>query len=305
MERILENSVRQFSLLTSDDIYLFKNGNHFRLYEKLGAHIVDNDGKQGVYFCVYAPNAGSVSITGNFNLWDKNSHQLYSRGGNSGIWEGFIEGVKAGDCYQYFIISDFCNYNQKKADPFAFYCNSVDEDGAAISTVWDLSYDWKDNKWTKDRKQKKAASPPVSIYEVHLSSWLHSQDNKILSYEELASRLAHYCAQMGFTHVELMSLTDPLGAQELNQQSAGSFAPNSKHGAPQGLMALIDALHQANLAVILDWTCANFPVEASGLGRFDGTPLYENAGSSDNQADKMTAFDFSKNEVCNFLISNA
>jgi 1,4-alpha-glucan branching enzyme len=300
----MTDKTQRFSLLTSDDIYLFKHRNHFKLYEKMGSKLVIKDTVAGTYFCVWAPNASFVSVVGHFNSWDKNSHPLFARQDNSGIWEGFIANICSGDIYQYFIASDFDNYQEKKSDPFAFYSEDYQSSG---SKVWDLSYQWNDKLWLINRKSKSSINAPVSIYEVHLGSWLRNKKKGWLSYEEIGSRLAAYCSEMGFTHVEIMPITEFPYNLSWGYQSTGYFAATSRFGTPQDLMTMIDILHQSNIGVILDWSPAHFPLDSYGLSRFDGTPLYEYADRKMGfHPDwKSAVFDYSKNEVCNFLISSA
>jgi 1,4-alpha-glucan branching enzyme len=183
----MENKTMRLSLFTSDDAHLFKHGNHFRLYEKMGSKLFVKDGIEGVYFCIWAPNAGSVSVIGEFNSWNSTCHQLFSRGDSSGIWEGFIAGLKQGDVYKYFINSSFGDFTQKKADPFAFYAEVPDK---TSSRIWDLSYDWKDKLWMNSRKAKSALNAPVSIYEVHLGSWQRGEGKSFLDYVQIGKKLS-------------------------------------------------------------------------------------------------------------------
>lgn len=302
----MNNHVQGFSLLTKDDIHLFREGSHFRLYEKMGAKIISKDSVNGVYFCVWAPNAKSVSVIGDFNFWDKNAHSLFARSDGSGIWEGFIPGMKQGDTYKYFIRSNFNNYCVEKADPYAFHAETPEKTG---SKVWGLDYEWNDSAWMRSRKEKSSVKAPVSIYEVHLGSWRRKpqENNRWLSYRETAAELADYCVEMGFTHVEFLPVMEhPFGAS-WGYQTLGYFAPTSRFGTPQDFMFLIDTLHRAGIAVILDWVPSHFPTDLHGLSFFDGTYLYEHADRrlGFHPDWKSAIFNYGRNEVKNFLISSA
>lgn len=302
----MDNNVQGFSLLTNDDIHLFREGSHFRLYEKMGSKIVSKDGINGVYFCVWAPNARSVSVIGDFNFWDKNAHHLFARTDASGIWEGFIPGMQQGDTYKYYIQSNFNNYNVEKADPYAFHAETPKKTG---SKVWDIDYKWNDSNWMQSRKAKSSIKAPISIYEVHLGSWRRSPEegNRWLSYREIAPLLADYCAEMGFTHVEFLPVMEHPFGPSWGYQSLGYFAPTSRFGTPQDFMFLIDTLHQAGIAVILDWVPSHFPTDLHGLAFFDGTYLYEHADRrlGFHPDWKSAIFNYGRNEVKNFLISSA
>ena len=302
----MENYVRPFSLFSQQDIYLFKEGSHFNLYELLGSHIVNYEGKDGVYFAVWAPNAKHVSVIGDFNYWDKFSHPLNPRGDSSGIWEGFIPYLKQGDIYKYFIISNQNNYSVEKSDPYAFHCETPKKTG---SKVWDITYSWSDSEWMKGRYKNNALNAPMSIYEVHLGSWKRKfdQNNRMLTYRELADELTKYCKDMNFTHVEFMPVMEHPFYGSWGYQITGYFAPTSRYGTPQDLMYLIDRLHQAGIGVIMDWVPSHFPMDQHGLSFFDGTYLYEH---SDKRLGfhpdwKSAIFNYGRNEVKNFLISSA
>jgi len=302
----MDNKVQGFSLLTKDDTYLFREGSHFRLYEKMGSKIIVKDGVSGAYFCVWAPNAKTVSVIGDFNFWDKGSHHLIMRGDGSGIWEGFIPGLKQGDTYKYFIVSNFNNYSVEKADPYAFHAETPSKTG---SKLWDLSYQWQDSDWMKSRKQKSLTNAPVSIYEVHLGSWRRKpeENNRFLSYRESADALAEYCKDMGFTHVELLPVMEYPFDPSWGYQTTGYFAPTSRFGSPQDFMYFVDTLHKAGIAVILDWVPSHFPQDQHGIYYFDGTHLYEHADRRQGfHPDwKSAIFNYGRNEVKNFLISSA
>ncbi len=302
----MENYVRPFSLFSEQDIYLFKEGSHFQLYNLLGAHPVNYEGKDGVYFAVWAPNAKHVSVIGDFNYWDKYSHPLNPRGDSSGIWEGFIPYLKQGDTYKYFIVSNFNNYSVEKADPYAFHCETPQKTG---SKVWDLSYEWNDKDWMNTRYKKNSMKSPMSIYEVHLGSWRRKpeENNRMLSYREIAPLLRDYCVEMNFTHVEFLPVMEHPFYASWGYQTTGYFAPTSRYGTPQDLMYLVDLLHQAGIGVILDWVPSHFPMDQHGLSFFDGTYLYEH---SDRRLGfhpdwKSAIFNYGRNEVKDFLISSA
>ncbi|HBU70358.1 MAG TPA: 1,4-alpha-glucan branching enzyme, partial [Elusimicrobia bacterium] len=262
------------SLLSDHDIYLFREGSHFRLYEKLGSHPVSHNGVEGVYFAVWAPNAERVSVMGDFNFWNREANQLNARWDGSGIWEGFVPGLKKGSIYKYFIKSRNNNYSAEKGDPFAYHWETPQKTG---SIVWDLDYKWDDSSWMGSRKDKNSHNAPISIYELHLGSWrrVPEDGNRFLSYREMAPLLADYCLEMGFTHVELLPVMEHPFYPSWGYQTTGYFAPTSRFGTPQDFMFMIDTLHQKGIGVILDWVPSHFPVDLHGPSYFDGTHLYE------------------------------
>jgi 1,4-alpha-glucan branching enzyme len=293
------------SLLTDHDIYLFREGNHFRLYEKLGAHLMSVGKKKGVWFAVWAPNAGKVSVIGDFNRWEAGAHPLAPRWDGSGIWEGFIPGLKQGELYKYHIISKHNNYRIDKGDPYAFYWEISP---MTASMVWDLEYDWSDEKWMKERGRFNALDAPISIYEMHLGSWrrVPEEGNRYLNYRELAHYLADYVKEMGFSHVEFLPVMEHPFYGSWGYQTAGYFAPTSRYGTPQDFMYLIDHLHQNGIGVILDWVPSHFPNDHHGLAYFDGTHLYEHADPKKGfHPDwKSCIFNYGRSEVREFLISS-
>jgi len=293
------------SLLTEDDIFLFNEGSHFRLYEKLGAHLVEHAGRRGTVFAVWAPNAAHVSVMGDFNGWDKQRHALRPRG-SSGIWEGFIAGVGKGMPYKYGITSHHNNRWLEKADPFGIH-NEVAPKTASVA--WDLAYEWGDQDWMAEREARQKADAPVSIYEVHLGSWMRVPEDgyRSLSYGELAERLTDYVHSMGFTHVEFLPVMEHPFFGSWGYQGLGYFSPTSRYGTPQEFMQLIDTLHQNGIGVILDWVPSHFPVDPHGLGEFDGTHLFEHADARKGfHPDwKSYIFNYGRNEVCSFLISSS
>ncbi|MGH7792150.1 MAG: alpha-amylase family glycosyl hydrolase, partial [Thermodesulfobacteriota bacterium] len=258
---------------TDHDIYLFKEGSHFKLYEKLGSHALTIDGTRGTYFAVWAPNAERVSVTGDFNGWNPESHLLDVRWDGSGIWEGFIPGVEKGDIYKYHIASRYNDYRVDKADPFAFYSEAPPK---TASVVWDLSYEWNDDEWMKNRRKNNALDGPYSIYEVHLGSWRRAEGGggRFLSYREIAHQMSSYVKEMGFTHVEFLPIMEHPFYGSWGYETLGYFAPTSRYGTPEEFMYLIDCLHQNGIGVILDWVPSHFPGDEHGLVYFDGTHLY-------------------------------
>jgi len=292
------------SLFTDFDIDLFKAGKHFKLYEKLGAHLIEVDGVKGVYFAVWAPTAQSVSVVGDFNYWTQGEHLLQVRWDSSGIWEGFIPHIDKGALYKYKIQSNIDGIVTEKADPFALYCEKPPH---TASVVWDLDYSWKDSNWMNSRKESNKLDKPYSVYEVHLGSWKRGDHNRFLTYLELADDLVDYVKETGFTHVEFMPIMEYPYDPSWGYQLTGYFAPTSRFGKPQDFMVLVDKLHQAGIGVILDWVPSHFPDDAHGLGFFDGSNLYEHPDRRKGYHPdwKSLVFNYGRNEVRAFLISNA
>ncbi len=301
----MNSNSQAFSLLGKDDLYLFNEGSHLRLYEKLGAHPIHRDGYDGTYFAVWAPNARHVYVTGDFNGWDRKGFRLSPRE-NSGIWEGLVPGLDKGALYKYHIESNIRRFKVDKADPIAFHCETPPK---TASIVWDLSYTWKDRSWMDRRGKANGLDAPISIYEVHPGSWMRlpEDDNRYLSYSELAHRLADYVNNMGFTHVELMPIMEHPFYGSWGYQGTGYFAPTSRYGTPQDFMYLVDYLHQNGIGVILDWVPSHFPNDIHGLGFFDGTHLYEHDDPRRGfHPDwKSYIFNYSRHEVRSFLLSSA
>jgi len=298
-------SVKPFSLLTDYDIALLQSGKHYRLYEKMGSHPVEVDGEKGVYFAVWAPHAQSVSVTGDFNNWKTKAHVLLPRWDHSGIWEGFIPGLGNGTVYKYHIVTTD-GLGLDKGDPYARRWETPPK---TASIVWVPEHQWKDDQWLKKRKTQTGKPQPWSVYEVHLGSWkkLPEDANRSLNYVELAEELVAYVKTMGFTHVEFMPVMEHPYFPSWGYQVTGFFAPSARFGKPEELMLLIDAFHQADIGVILDWVPSHFPGDIHGLYRFDGTHLYEYADMRRGfQPDwNSYVFDYGRNEVRAFLISNA
>ncbi len=293
------------SLITPDDVFLFNEGNHFRLYEKLGAHPLSVDGQSGTYFAVWAPDAEAVSVIGNFNQWDRSRHPLRPRA-ESGIWEGFIPGIGEGGVYKFHIVSRFEGYRVDKADPFAFYSEQPPK---TASVAWNRDYSWGDQAWMESRGERNRLDAPISIYEVHLGSWRRDPQDpgRMLSYRELAPELAAYLRDQGFTHVEFLPVMEHPFYGSWGYQTTGYFAPTSRYGSPQDFMFLVDTLHQAGIGVILDWVPSHFPADEHGLAYFDGTHLYEHADTRKGfHPDwKSYIFNYGRNEVRSFLLSSA
>jgi 1,4-alpha-glucan branching enzyme len=293
------------SLLTDDDLYLFNEGSHFRLYEKLGAHPMEHEGKEGTCFAVWAPDAQKVYVMGDFNGWDKESHPLRPRR-KSGIWEGFIPGVGKGANYKYHIASRFHGYHVDKADPFALYSEVPPKTG---SIVWNLDYVWGDGEWMENREKQNALDAPMAVYEMHLGSWMRmpEEGNRSLTYRELAPRLAEYVRSMGFTHVEFLPVMEHPFYGSWGYQTSGYFTPTSRYGTPQDFMYLVDQLHRNEIGVILDWVPSHFPSDEHSLGYFDGTYLFEHAdpGQRIHPDWDSLIFNYGREEVQSYLLSSA
>jgi len=290
--------------LSDHDIYLFREGSHARLYEKLGCHLQEEQGVAGARFSVWAPNAASVSVMGDWNEWSPTSNPLRPRPDGSGIWTGFVPDARQGQSYKYRIVSRLHARKLDKADPFAFHSESPPQ---TASRIWKLDYPWGDGEWMARRRRANALDAPISIYEVHLGSWRRREDGSFLSYRELAPELADYVASMGFTHVELMPVTEHPFYGSWGYQTTGYFAPTARYGAPEDFMFLVDTLHRRGIGVILDWVPSHFPDDAHGLRQFDGTFLYEHADPKQgfHPEWKSYIFNYGRHEVRAFLISSA
>ena len=293
------------SLFTDFDVNLFKSGKHYKLYEKFGSHITTLNGQEGTYFSVWAPSAKQVSVIGDFNYWKEGEHRLNVRWDESGIWEGFIPNVGKGTIYKYKIESNNHGIKTEKADPYA---RRYEHNPKTASIVWEDDYSWKDKKWMKSRKKKNALDAPYSVYEVHLGSWKKQiEENRFLSYIELADELVNYVKEMNFTHVELMPIMEFPYDPSWGYQVTGYFAPTSRFGYPEEFKMLVDKFHQNDIGIILDWVPSHFPEDAHGLGFFDGSSLYEHPDKRKgyHQDWKSLIFNYGRNEVKSFLISNA
>ncbi|MCX8133714.1 MAG: 1,4-alpha-glucan branching protein GlgB [Roseococcus sp.] len=294
------------SRLSDLDRHLFHEGSHTRLYERLGAHLETRDGLDGCHFAVWAPNAHAVSVIGDFNGWHKHTHWLRQIHAGSGIWEGFVPGVTAGQRYKFHIESNLNGYKVDKADPFAFASEVAP---ATASVVTRLDYEWNDGEWMARRKAANALDAPMAVYEVHLGSWRRSPDDpdRPLGYRALALLLADYCRDMGFTHVELLPVMEHPFYGSWGYQITGYFAPTSRYGSPQDFMFFVDHLHQKGIGVILDWVPSHFPNDEHGLAWFDGTALYEHADPRQGYHPEWSSqiFNYGRHEVRSFLLSSA
>ena len=294
-----------FSLWTELDVYLFRAGKHFKLYEKFGAHEAVVDGENGIYFSVWAPNAKEVSVIGNFNNWKHSKNFLTGRWDQSGIWETFIPKLKISDVYKYSIKTQK-NEFLEKSDPFAVKMEQATQAGSVIASTW---YAWHDEKWLQKRQHIPVMKTPISVYEMHLGSWRKSKNNpdEFLTYREIAVELIPYVKEMGFSHVEFMPVMEYPYDPSWGYQITGFYAASSRFGAPTDLMFLIDQLHQNDIGVILDWVPSHFPGDANGLHRFDGSFLYEHEDPRKGfHPDwKSYIFNYGRPEVKSFLISNA
>ena len=293
------------SLLGEQDVYLFNEGSHLRLYEKLGAHAGTVDGVAGVHFAVWAPNAASVAVMGDWNGWSKSAQPLRVRGA-SGVWEGFIPDIARGAAYKYHVVSRYGGYEADKADPFAVYAEIAPRTG---SRVWTLDYAWGDADWLEQRARRNAVDAPMSVYELHVGSWRRDPNDpaRMLTYREIAPALVEHVKHLGFTHVELLPVMEHPFYGSWGYQTTGYFAASSRWGTPQDLMFLIDSLHQAGVGVILDWVPSHFPTDEHGLGYFDGTHLYEHGDPRQGFHPDWQSFIFNygRNEVKSFLLSSA
>ncbi|HVS01243.1 MAG TPA: 1,4-alpha-glucan branching protein GlgB [Thermoanaerobaculia bacterium] len=291
--------------MSDDDVYLFNEGKHFRLYEKLGAQPLERQGVAGVHFAVWAPNARTVTVIGDFNGWDKDSHPLEARG-RSGIWERFVPGIEAGAHYKYHVLSRQRGYRADKADPFALASETPPRTGSRVA---DLAYEWGDDEWMAQRGENATLAAPMSIYEVHLGSWrrVPEEGNRSLTYRELGPALARHARELGFTHVELLPVMEHPFYGSWGYQTTGYFAPTSRFGTPQDLMAMIDTLHQEGIGVILDWVPSHFPSDEHGLAYFDGTHLFEHQDPRLGYHPDWNSyiFNYGRHEVRSFLVSSA
>jgi 1,4-alpha-glucan branching enzyme len=293
-------------VVTPFDIYLFKQGNHFGLHDKLGAHLTARDGVTGAAFAVWAPNASQVAVIGDFNNWSSDRNPMTLRDDDSGVWEGFIPGVGRGSLYKYHVASRYHGYAAAKADPFAVYAETPPR---TASVVWDLDYAWRDQEWMASRHRANSLDAPISIYEVHLGSWrrVPEEDGRALTYREAADQLADYVAEMGYTHVELLPVMEHPFYGSWGYQVTGYFAPTSRYGTPQDFMHLVDTLHRRGIGVILDWVPSHFPSDEHGLVYFDGTHLFEHADPRKGFHPEWNSciFNYGRNEIRSFLISSA
>jgi 1,4-alpha-glucan branching enzyme len=304
----MEDPYRYSPVLTDFDLHLFNEGTHLRLYEKLGAQLMEHEGTQGVCFAVWAPNAERVSVIGGFNQWDGRRHPMRPRGA-SGVWELFVPSLQQGDLYRFEIKTRYQGYMAVKSDPFAF-ATELRPNNASV--IWDLGrYQWRDDHWMAARKQHQKLDGPMAIYEVHLGSWKREPDpqygHRWLTYRELAEQLVPYAKGMGYTHIELMPITEHPFDGSWGYQTTGYFAPTPRHGTPDDFRYFVDRAHQAGLGVIIDWVPAHFPKDGHGLSFFDGTHLFEHADlrQGEHQDWGSLIYNYGRNEVVAFLLSSA
>lgn len=292
------------SLFTDFDSNLFKSGKHFNLHEKLGSFPITREGVEGTHFAVWAPNAETVQVIGDFNYWNGEGYELYPRWDGTGIWEGFVPEIGKGTVYKYRIHSNNNGQVLEKGDPFAIHWEVPPK---TASIVWDVDYKWKDSKWLKKRKTSNQLGQPFSVYEVHIGSWKRKENGESLSYKELAKDLVKYVKEMGYTHIELLPVTEHPFFGSWGYQCTGYFAPSSRYGTPEDFMAMIDAFHKAEIGVIIDWVPSHFPSDAHGLYNFDGTHLYEHSDPRQGYHPDWSSYIFNlgRNEVRSFLISSA
>lgn len=306
MNKYKFHQMEYFPLFSKDDIYLYQEGTHYRLYEKLGAHQIKFNEREGVHFSIWAPNAQSVAVIGDFNQWQSYTHPLKQIHADSGIWEGFIPEIEKGMRYKFQIKSRHKDYQVDKGDPFAFYWEKPPK---TASIIWDLDYHWQDQHWMSHRKRYNNLKMPFSVYEIHLGSWRQQLDssNCSLDYRKLAPILADYVKQAGFTHVELLPIMEHPFYGSWGYQTLGYFAPTSRYGSPQDFMYFVEYLHQQGIGVILDWVPSHFPGDEYGLVYFDGTHLYEHADPQKGFHPDWHSyiFNYGRNEVKEFLISSA
>ena len=290
--------------LTEHDIYLFREGSHTRLYEKMGCHPSIEAGMEGARFAVWAPNAGSVSVVGDFNGWNADAHPMRVREDGSGVWEAFTPGVREGEAYKFHIVTRDSGHAVMKGDPYANYWEMPPR---TASRAWSLDYQWSDEQWMRDRGARNALDAPIAIYEVHLGSWRRAPDGTFLGYRDMAVQLARYACEQGYTHVEILPITEHPFYGSWGYQTTGYFAPTARYGAPQDFMSFVDTLHRHGIGVILDWVPSHFPGDEHGLHRYDGTFLYEHADPRQGYHPEWNSyiFNYGRSEVRSFLLSSA
>jgi 1,4-alpha-glucan branching enzyme len=298
-----EDAYRFRPLLSDYDLHLHSEGTNYQGYNSFGAHLTTVDGVKGTRFAVWAPNAIVVSVVGDFNEWDTRRHPMRLRTG--GVWELFIPEVEAGAPYKYAVKSRYRGYSQMKSDPYGFLMETPPKSASVVTDI--DSYEWNDDAWLVQRGKTNALDRPMSVYEVHLGSWIRDQDNQPPSYRELADKLVPYVKRMGYTHIELMPIAEYPYEPSWGYQVTGYFAPTSRYGHPLDFMYFVDRCHQENIGVIMDWVPGHFPKDAHGLAFFDGTALYEHSDPRlGEHSDWGTLiFNYGRNEVRSFLISNA
>ena len=298
-----EDPYRFAPLVSEFDLHLHSEGTQYESYRTMGAHLVECDGIAGVRFAVWAPNAEVMSVVGDFNDWDERRHPMRLR--TAGIWEFFMPGAGAGMNYKYSVRSRVRGYRQQKADPYGFGTEDPPKSASVVCDIW--NYQWGDRDWMESRAHKDALKEPVSIYEVHLGSWLRGPNNSYLSYVELADKLVDYAKRLGYTHLELLPIMEHPFSGSWGYQVTGYYAPTARFGTPQEFMYFVDRCHRAGIGVIVDWVPGHFPKDAHGLAYFDGTALYEHADprKGEHREWGTLIFNYGRNEVRTFLISNA
>ncbi|HZU70744.1 MAG TPA: 1,4-alpha-glucan branching protein GlgB [Ktedonobacteraceae bacterium] len=302
------------TIFTDFDLYLFGQGKHYRIYEKMGAHPATFNGVEGVNFAVWAPNARTVSVIGDFNGWNRSAHPMHLRHNDLGIWECFIPGLKEGIIYKYAILSRYNHYAIDKTDPYGFAFELRPNNASIVASIH--QHQWGDDAWMDQRGRHQDLNAPISIYEVHLGSWKHiperhvegaPEEDRFLTYRELAVELAQYVKDMGFTHIELMPITEYPYDGSWGYQVTGYYAPTSRFGTPEDFQYFVDYMHQQGIGVFLDWVPSHFPKDGYALSYFDGTHLYEYADSRKGEHKEWGTyvFDYGRSEVRNFLIASA
>jgi 1,4-alpha-glucan branching enzyme len=302
------------SFLSDFDLYLFGQGKHYQIYEKMGAHLRTINGETGVNFAVWAPNALRVSVIGDFNDWNRSANPMRRRHNDLGVWECFVPGLQAGALYKFAIYSHYNHYMVDKTDPYGF---AAELRPKTASIVADISqYRWQDAEWMRDRGKHQQLDSPISIYEVHLGSWKHiperhvegnPEEDRFMTYRELAVELADYVKDLGFTHIELLPITEYPFDGSWGYQVTGYYAPTGRYGTPEDFQFFVDYMHQQGIGVILDWVPAHFPKDGTALSYFDGTHLYEYADTRKGEHKEWgtLVFNYGRSEVCNFLIASA
>ncbi|GCE12944.1 1,4-alpha-glucan branching protein GlgB [Tengunoibacter tsumagoiensis] len=309
-----QRETQQVSLFSDFDLHLFGQGKHYHLYEKMGAHPRTLNGQMGVHFAVWAPRALAVSVIGDFNQWNRSANPLQLRHADLGIWEGFIPGIEVGALYKFSLYSQANRYSADKIDPYAFACELRPNTASIVADI--TQYQWQDTEWIQQRAERQKLNSPISIYEVHLGSWRQvperhqpgaAEEDRFMTYRELADALSTYVKEMGFTHIELMPITEYPYDGSWGYQVTGYFAPTSRFGTPEDFQYFIDTMHQNEIGVILDWVPAHFPKDAHALAHYDGGPLYEYSDwrKGEHKQWGTYVFDYGRNEVKNFLISSA
>ncbi len=302
------------SIFSEDDLYLFGQGKEYRIYEKMGAHVRNINGVTGTNFATWAPNAMAVSVIGDFNDWRRNANPMLLRHHELGVWECFIPGVQIGAQYKFAIYSLVNNYTVDKTDPYGFACELRPKTASIVTDIH--QHTWQDSTWMSDREQRQQLNSPISIYEVHLGSWRHVperhqegavEEDRFMTYRELAVALAAYVKDMGFTHIELMPIAEYPFDGSWGYQTTGYYAPTSRFGTPEGFQYFVDYIHQQGIGIFLDWVPSHFPRDNHALRFFDGTHLYEykDPRKGEHKEWGTLVFDYGRSEVRNFLIANA